>query len=99
MGSRNLKFKFQEGTGAISMNFFESQPYVQARSKAEAEVTSVKPKILIRLNVYEVGKDEAIRDHVIDISSHRNREWVTKLILWAAQNKKSIEIINIKDDK
>ena len=53
----------------------------------------------LKILVFELESDNPIREHDIDYHNDDTRKWLTRLIVWATTNNKSIEIVNINDDK
>jgi hypothetical protein len=53
----------------------------------------------LKLIVYDTQSGEAIREHLIDYNSPQTRRWLMRVTLWATYNHKSIELINVNDDK
>jgi hypothetical protein len=81
-------------------DFFRSTEYRSANERANRDLgREPHKKLMVRVLVYEVDSDEAIRDRVLDFNDHNMRYWVTKTVVWATLNHKSIEIINVLDDK
>lgn len=56
-------------------------------------------KDVVRVLAYDKMSEEPVRDRVVDLRRERNRMWLEKFIVWATTNHKSVEIINIEDDK
>lgn len=85
-------------------DFFTSPSYLSANQRARKDLSmpEVKAKdqeLLIRVLVYEIDQENPVRDRVVDFNDHNMRHWLTNTTVWAMLNHKTIEIVNIKDDK
>lgn len=56
-------------------------------------------QLRIKVLVYDIDTEEQIREHDVNFSDGDKRRWLSQLIVWAASNKKSVEIINYFDDR
>lgn len=56
-------------------------------------------KLKVKIYAYDLNSNEAIRQHTIDLNSDLAQEWLRRFTVWAVLNKKSVEIINVRDDE
>lgn len=54
--------------------------------------------IVVRIVVWEVKADKIIRDFKVNLAASDKHRWLTRIVIWAMLNGKSVEIININDD-
>lgn len=54
---------------------------------------------VVRVMAFDREFEEPVRNRVVDLRREKNRIWLEKFIVWATTNHKSVEIINIEDDK
>jgi hypothetical protein len=65
--------------------------------------TTPKPKpkhspLEIRVLVHDVASGDTIREHKINYNDPNRRRWLAKLCIWAWNNGKTVETLNVKDD-
>lgn len=48
--------------------------------------------LLVKISIFDLDTGEQIRDHTRDIRKRKDREWLTKVTMWAIMNNKRIEI-------
>lgn len=55
--------------------------------------------LMIKVLVFDIATGEQVRELIIDIKDREKRKWLPNLVIWATVNNKSVEMINIEDDK
>lgn len=64
------------------------------------KVISTRPKALnIKVLVFDIATDTQIREHELNYNNGEKRRWLAQLIVWACNNGKSVEILNVGDDR
>lgn len=61
----------------------------------------IKPKripLILRIRVCEIDTDKLVRTYHINFNRPDKKDWLHKTLVWAAMNKKYVEIINVVDD-
>jgi hypothetical protein len=61
----------------------------------------MKPRkaLMIRVLVHDIATDQCIREHTMDYNRSDKRRWLASICLWAFHNGKSVETLNIADDR
>lgn len=57
-----------------------------------------RKELRIKVLVFDIKSDKQIREHDVDFSKGKNRDWLTGVLVWAFNNHKSVELFNIEDD-
>ena len=55
--------------------------------------------LMLKILVFDIALDKQIREHVVDFSVGDKRKWLSGLVVWATKNNKSVEVLNVEDDK
>lgn len=55
--------------------------------------------VIAKVYVFDVKTDKVEQEYNVSLNNKRNREKLEKTIMWALFNGKSIEIVNIKDER
>lgn len=65
---------------------------------------SDKPKhknnyhIFLKMVIWDLETDTIIREHEVNYSNANAKAWMEKTLVWALKNKKSVELISLRDD-
>lgn len=51
--------------------------------------------ILVRVTIRELSTDITVRTHTVDYNVPSRRRWLSRLLVWAYHQKKSVEIIGV----
>lgn len=52
----------------------------------------------LKILVFDIETGRQIREHDVNYSKGENRDWLAGVFVWAANNKKSVEVFNVRDD-
>ena len=56
------------------------------------------PPLTVKVLVIDLKTNEVVREHKMNYNDKSMRRWLSKLCIWAWNNGKSVETLNIKDD-
>lgn len=71
----------------------------RAPHDSKTQLVEPPPKpLLVRLFVFDLATGEAIRQHDFNYMDQEAKRQINKINLWALNNHKSVELMNVADD-